>query len=168
MYWWNHMNSPIGDITVVGSEQGIAAISLGEDPETFVSRMTAKLGSPVEADSVRSSEVMRQIAAYLEGERNDIDFPLDLQLLTEFQKDVLLRLKSIPAGSVITYGDLARAAGRPGGARAVGQALAANPLPLALPCHRVVASDGGLGGFSSRGGVKDKAALLRMEGVDLA
>jgi len=168
MYWWNHMPSPIGDITVVGSEQGIAAISLGENPEAFVSRMAAKLGSPVEADSVQSSEVMLQIAAYLEGERNDIDIPLDLQLLSAFQKEVLLRLQSIPAGSVITYGDLARAAGRPGGARAVGQALAANPLPLALPCHRVVAADGGLGGFSSHGGVEDKATLLRLEGVNLS
>jgi len=88
---------------------------------------------------------------------------LDLSGATDFQRQIYERLLEIPHGRVVSYGDLADELGEPGAARAVGQAVGANPLPVVIPCHRVVRSDRRLGGFS--GGLKRKVALLRLEGV---
>lgn len=90
---------------------------------------------------------------------------VDLQRLGPFEEEVLARLRRIPAGSVRTYQEIARAVGQPGAARAVGAACARNPLPLLIPCHRVVRTDGGLGGYSLRGGVALKRRLLEAEGA---
>lgn len=91
--------------------------------------------------------------------------PIDLQRLGPFEEEVLARLRRIPAGTVRTYQEIARAVGQPGAARAVGAACARNPLPLLIPCHRVVRTDGGLGGYSLRGGVALKRRLLEAEGA---
>ncbi|MGH2372301.1 MAG: type II toxin-antitoxin system prevent-host-death family antitoxin [bacterium] len=91
--------------------------------------------------------------------------PVDLQRLGPFEEEVLARLRRIPAGAVRTYQAIARAVGQPGAARAVGAACARNPLPLLIPCHRVVRTDGGLGGYSLRGGVALKRRLLEAEGA---
>jgi len=165
MYWWSSRKTTLGAITVIVSARGLTAVSLGDVPEIFVARMESRLGTTIKENLQRTEKAITQLCEYVEGERREIDTPLDLHLLSAFQRDILLRLRSIPTGSVKTYGELAREAGRPGSARAVGRALATNPLPLALPCHRVIASDGGLGGFSSPRGVEDKAALLALEGV---
>lgn len=103
---------------------------------------------------------------YLAGDPVTFDVPLDLEGTTEFQRRVWQRLRKIPRGRVVSYGDLARElGGGPGAARAVGGAVGSNPLPIVIPCHRVVRADGGLGGFG--GGLPRKAALLRLEGVDV-
>jgi methylated-DNA-[protein]-cysteine S-methyltransferase len=91
--------------------------------------------------------------------------PVDLTRVGPFERDVLAVLRRIPAGAVKTYGEVAKAVGQPGAARAVGAACARNPLPLLIPCHRVVRSDGGLGGYSLRGGVALKRRLLEAEGA---
>ena len=91
--------------------------------------------------------------------------PVDLARVGPFERDVLAVLRRIPAGAVKTYGEIAKAVGQPGAARAVGAACARNPLPLLIPCHRVVRSDGGLGGYSLRGGVALKRRLLEAEGA---
>ena len=91
--------------------------------------------------------------------------PVDLTRVGPFERDVLAVLRRIPAGAVKTYGEVAKAVGQPGAARAVGAACARNPLPLLIPCHRVVRSDGGLGGYSLRGGVGLKRRLLEAEGA---
>jgi prevent-host-death family protein len=91
--------------------------------------------------------------------------PVDLARLGPFEREVLETLRKIPSGQVRTYQDIARAVGAPGAARAVGTACARNPLPLLIPCHRVVRSDGGLGGYSLRGGVDLKRRLLEAEGA---
>jgi len=106
-----------------------------------------------------------QVKAYFARERRSFDLPLDLEAVTEFQREVYAELMHVPYGRVITYGDLAEAVGRAELARAVGQAVGANPLPILIPCHRVVAAEGRLGGFS--GGLAVKAALLRTENVDV-
>lgn len=94
------------------------------------------------------------------------DVPLDLEGTTEFRRRVWQRLREIPRGRVVSYGELARElGGGSGAARAVGGAVGSNPLPIVIPCHRVVRADGGLGGFG--GGLPRKAALLRLEGVDV-
>ncbi len=91
--------------------------------------------------------------------------PVDLRRLGPFEGEVLARLRRIPSGAVRTYQEIARAVGQPGAARAVGAACARNPLPLLIPCHRVVRTDGGLGGYSLRGGVALKRRLLEAEGA---
>jgi methylated-DNA-[protein]-cysteine S-methyltransferase len=109
-------------------------------------------------------ELAAQMQRYLDGD--PAEFSLDLLALgrrTYFQRRVLLAEYAIPRGRVSTYGRVARAVGIPGAARAVGQALARNPFPIIIPCHRAVRSDGSLGGY--RGGVAMKRALLRLEGV---
>jgi methylated-DNA-[protein]-cysteine S-methyltransferase len=105
----------------------------------------------------------RQVADYFAGRAAKLTAPLDLAGLTDFQRRVLRSCRSIPAGGAATYGQLARRAGQPRAARAVGQALAANPVPLVIPCHRVIAAGGALGGFSAAGGARLKAKLLDHE-----
>jgi len=113
------------------------------------------------------TEVGERIQGFLQGE--DVGFELDiiaLERCSEFQQRVLLAEHAIPRGWVSTYGRIARHVGSPGGARAVGRALATNPFPIIVPCHRAILSNGGLGGF--QGGQKMKRALLKMEGIEFS
>jgi O-6-methylguanine DNA methyltransferase len=103
------------------------------------------------------------IIAYLSGKSRSFSLPIDLDGQTPFQKKVWQMLQTIPYGRVRSYGWVARKIGKPGAARAVGAACGANPVPLLVPCHRVVAGDGSLGGFS--GGLSNKKRLLKLEGV---
>lgn len=107
---------------------------------------------------------MQQFAAHGEDDLRDV--PLAFDRFTSFQRRVLERCRKIPAGRVMTYAELARAAGCPGGARAVGNVMASNPFPLIVPCHRVIGSAGGLGGYSGPAGLPLKLRLLEREGVD--
>ncbi len=88
-----------------------------------------------------------------------------MSALTPFQKAVLSAISQVPAGETTSYGGLARRIGKPGAARAVGRALGSNPIPIIIPCHRALAADGSLGGYSGRGGVQTKQALLALEGA---
>lgn len=105
----------------------------------------------------------RQIRSFLAGRRKEFTLPVDISSGTTFQQQIWELTRVIPYGKVSTYLELARAAGRPGAARAVGQCMALNPLPLIIPCHRVVGSSGNLRGFG--GGLPMKRRLLRMEGA---
>lgn len=160
--------TPFGHMAILWSMHGGTPGIL----RVVLSRPAAAAGciAPGIAEGVAEStcpEVDRtaaMIRAFLEGE--DVRFPLDavrMDLLSAFQQRVLRAEHEIPRGSVSTYGRIAARLGMPGGARAVGTALAANPFPLIIPCHRAIRSDGALGGF--QGGLGMKAALLRMEGV---
>jgi methylated-DNA-[protein]-cysteine S-methyltransferase len=107
-----------------------------------------------------------QLRAYLAKERRSFDLELDLSgVSSEFQQDVYDRLQQIEYGHVTSYGQIAADVGKPDQARAVGQAVGANPIPIIIPCHRVVGSDGRLTGFS--GGLSVKVSLLKLEGVDV-
>jgi methylated-DNA-[protein]-cysteine S-methyltransferase len=109
---------------------------------------------------------VRQLEEYFVRSRQTFDLPLDFSdSLTEFQREVYDRLLEIEYGHVVSYGQVAKDIGKPDMARAVGQAVGANPLPIVVPCHRVVASDGSLTGFG--GGLRAKAALLKLEGIDV-
>lgn len=121
---------------------------------------------PPEAWPAVLRDAVLQIGEYFTRTRRSFDLPLDLEAATDFQRDVYTELVKVPHGRITTYGELAEAMGR--GielARAVGQAVGANPVPILIPCHRVVAAEGRLGGFS--GGLMAKAALLRIENVDV-
>lgn len=112
-------------------------------------------------------EAVRQLEEYFAKERTAFDLPLDWSgASTGFQRDVLERLLGIEYGHVASYGQIARDVGKPDMARAVGQAVGANPIPIVVPCHRVVASDGSLTGFG--GGLTAKAELLKLEGIEVA
>ena len=112
--------------------------------------------------------VLEKIRMHLQGRLQDFSaVPLDLQGLGPFSLKVLAACREIRPGTTLSYGELARLIDHPGAARAVGQALAKNPIPLIIPCHRVLAANGGMVGFSAPGGVKTKARLLQLEGVAL-
>ncbi len=106
-----------------------------------------------------------QLREYFDRRRRTFEIPLDLEAATDFQRQVYDHLVAVAYGHVTTYGQLAGAIGRAELARAVGQAVGANPVPIVVPCHRVIAAEGKLGGFS--GGLAAKVALLRLEGVDV-
>lgn len=153
--------SPIGPIYLRASQSGLKRISL------FT---LGALEPPTMIDSTYQafkflSEAMQQINEYLYGIRKVFEFPLDLEGLTAFQKQVLTTAQTIPYGEVRTYAQLAKQIGKPLAARAVGSALAANPVLIAIPCHRIINADGKLGGFAAPGSTATKLKLLRLEGV---
>lgn len=110
------------------------------------------------------NRIQEDVKSYFEG--NYVDFnevPVEFDGLTEFQQNVLLRLRTVRYGKRITYSELAKMAGRPTAVRAIGQVMARNPLPLIIPCHRVIRGDSSLGGFSAAGGVSTKKMMLDLE-----
>lgn len=120
----------------------------------------AKAGQP----PALITALIERITRHLSGDLQDLsDTPLDLSKLNVFDRAVMQEAMRIPPGETRTYGDLAKAVGRPTEARAVGQVMARNPIPLIVPCHRVVAANGGLGGFSAPGALRAKTRLLAIE-----
>jgi methylated-DNA-[protein]-cysteine S-methyltransferase len=115
----------------------------------------------------RVAPILAQLDDYLQGKRHAFDLAIDWSPLTPFQRDVLQLVYTIPYGQTRTYGEIASELGKPGAARAAGQANATNPMPLVIPCHRVLGSDGHLHGYGGAGGVETKAWLLRLEGSRL-
>lgn len=112
------------------------------------------------------ASLQQQIEAFFGGERTEFECKIDWSWATPFQQKVLQAVRSIPAGSVISYGEAAYLAGRPGGARAAGRALAGNMIPMIIPCHRVIRKGGKLGGFTGAG-LDLKAHLLKLEGINI-
>lgn len=115
-------------------------------------------------DSTAIRKIINDILGYFKGKNVRFDYPLDMGTVTDFQKKVYKKTKEIPFGSIKTYKWVAEKIGISGGARAVGNALSKNPIPLIVPCHRVVGSNGNLGGFSGPGGVLLKNKMLMIEG----
>ena len=157
--------SPIGAFFVGVSARGVVALSFAESEDRFRDWLQHRVRATLVREPSKLREVVSQVLDYLEGRRKDFTFEYDLRSLTPFQHNVLTTVQKIPRGEYLTYGDLARRIGKPSAARAVGQALGSNPIPILIPCHRVLASDGSLGGYSGRGGVRTKEALLRLEGA---
>jgi O-6-methylguanine DNA methyltransferase len=152
------VSTPIGARFVAASEAGITAVAqAGEDAE-FIRYYRERFGRAVE----RRDELAPALQAAVENGRNAA---VDLQICNSFQRDVLEAARAIPPGRVRPYAWIAERIGRPGAVRAVGTALANNPVPLVIPCHRVVRSDGSIGQYAL--GVEKKASLLQHEGVDL-
>jgi methylated-DNA-[protein]-cysteine S-methyltransferase len=155
--------TPLGILTVLASSAGIKVVHFGglKDLKTGLAyRLTNILPVP---DFL--GEAARQLQEYLEGKRETFELPLDWTEMSSFSARALKLSTKIPYGQTRTYGQLASALGLPpGAARAVGSAMAANPIPLILPCHRMVGSDGKLHGYSGPGGVETKAWLLGLEG----
>jgi methylated-DNA-[protein]-cysteine S-methyltransferase len=159
-------DTPLGLLWIAASGRGLVALRFGDAPEAERALITdlQKRGA-VQRNPAALAEAERQLRDYLRGERALFDVPVDLSALTEFQRNVLLAASAVPRGQVVTYGEIALRLGKPQAARAVGQALRRNPLPIIIPCHRVLGTDGALRGYLGRAGVQTKARLLRLEGV---
>lgn len=147
------IDTPIGALTVLANDVGICRVWFGDLDEDAV-------GTSV-ADAYLAA-ALAQLNEYFDGERTSFDVPIDRSARSGFRGDVLDALEGVPFGSTVTYGQLAVRAGRPKAARAVGSAMAANPVAIIVPCHRVLPSSGGVGQFG--GGVNAKEWLLRREG----
>ena len=152
---FTRFSSPIGRISIFGSPIGVSRVSLDEPPMELQPR------SPLSSILL---EARQQILHFLEGDRKAFDLKLDWESVYNFQKDVLQLTLNIPFGEVRTYGQLASLLHKPGAARALGNALAKNPLPILIPCHRVVASNGHLSGYLGSKGITTKQWLLEKEG----
>ncbi len=158
--------SPFGPVWVCLSEAGVTAIVLQPAEVKRVKRdLLARFHGRLRENPERLAPVIRVLEQYLEGKAKEIALQADLAGLPPFQQRVLRILQTIPFGEARSYQWVATMAGNPGASRAVGSACAANPVPLLIPCHRVIAKDGSLGGF--RGGVALKKRLLALEGYDL-
>jgi methylated-DNA-[protein]-cysteine S-methyltransferase len=157
--------SPVGTVWVGVSERGLVAVQLGTNRDEFVNSVKRLGFNDIRFDMEMTGEALRQIGDYLEGKRQVFELSIDWSVLTSFQEQVLQATFAIPYGHVTTYGKLAHRIGKPRAARAVGRAEATNPMPVVIPCHRVVGSDGGLHGYGAGEGLDTKAWLLRLEGA---
>jgi methylated-DNA-[protein]-cysteine S-methyltransferase len=162
---WGEMASPLGTIYIAMSAKGLYAVDFGRRESEFLGRFDPR--AHLEKDPPAVKQAVEQLRQYFSGERKTFRLPVDLAALTPFQRDVLETACRIHPGQVWTYGKVAQEMGRPKSSRPVGQALAHNPVPIIIPCHRVIASDGTLGGYSGGSGLRAKRWLLRLEGAPL-
>jgi O-6-methylguanine DNA methyltransferase len=160
---WDVIESPVGPLYIAVSAKGVCSVDFGVARSVFLSQLDPL--ACVEHDPAAVAFVTAQLREYFAGSRLRFDLPLDLSRLTPFQQRVLQITRGIAAGTVWTYRQVAEAMGKPKASRPVGQALGHNPVPIVVPCHRVVASDGSLGGYSAGGGLASKRLLLQLEGA---
>ncbi|MBN1266317.1 MAG: methylated-DNA--[protein]-cysteine S-methyltransferase [Anaerolineales bacterium] len=158
-------DSPIGPIYIAVSRLGLRYIFLHKNGATLLQAAADTIGATLQAGTYFPVNALQQVTEYLGGTRKTFKLDLDLPPMSPFRKKVLGAAVEIPYGSTITYGELATRIGTPSAARAVGQALAHNPVPIVIPCHRVLAHDNGLRGYSAGRGIPTKAFLLKLEGV---
>jgi methylated-DNA-[protein]-cysteine S-methyltransferase len=158
----------IGRCGIAWGERGIAGVQLPESQTTATrAQLRQRFPGAVEAPpSQLAQRAITRMTALLNGDAVDLsDLPLNLEQVPAFQRRVYAVARAIPVGATLTYGEVAARMGEPGAARAVGQALGANPWPIIVPCHRVLAAGGKPGGFSAHGGVTTKLRLLATEGA---
>lgn len=160
--------SPLGPIWLAVGPHGLLAIEYaGSEADFHATLAKLSAGSP-QRSAARLADAKRFVSAYLSGESDRLGLEVDLSHLTAFQRRVLEETRKVPRGQVASYAQIAKRIGQPRAVRAVGQALRRNPVPIAVPCHRVIASDGSLGGYSGEMRSRRKLQLLRLEGVGLA
>lgn len=163
IFYWSVDVENLGQLRLAATEVGLYKLSLRrDDKDAFLDGLTSMSGPHqlVHREAPLISAALAEIRAYLSGHQQGFTTPLDLRG-TPFQKDVWAEVRRIPYGTTTIYRDLAERIGRPKSVRAVGAANAANPLPLFIPCHRVIGVDGSLRGYG--GGIEIKAALLELE-----
>jgi len=157
------VDSPIGPLFAAATPRGLCRISFDPEPEREEERLARGFGLRVLRSPRALDAARRELDDYFDGRRQQFDLPLDLRVLAPFHRAVLDRLAQVPYGRLTTYGTLAASAGRPRAARAVGTIMNRNPIPIVLPCHRVVGSTGKLVGYG--GGLHRKQHLLELEGA---
>ena len=156
------LDSPVGQLLLVATEQGVVRIAFErEDHHVVLEHLATSISPRILRGTSRLDEAAAQLDEYFALRRRQFDLPLDLQLARGFRRTVLDRLRDLRYGSTASYSAVASAAGSPSAVRAVGTACATNPLPIVIPCHRVVRRDGTIGEYL--GGTDAKRALLAME-----
>jgi O-6-methylguanine DNA methyltransferase len=164
---------PVGNVYVAASAQGVLEIMLGaESPVQFIAGVRERTGLIVTEDREFAmsavpivEQALLELQEYFAGQRKSFDVTIDYRAMTAFQRSVYECIVQIPAGQMDTYLGVANRLNNPKAIRAVGGALARNPIPIIIPCHRVVGSDGAMIGYSGSGGVETKRLLLKLEGA---
>jgi len=167
-------NTPLGSLGTASSDQGLVAVEFVDSRDELfqilqrrfirdANEVLSYLDHRIEQNSAAAA--CAQLDEYLRGRRQEFETTIDWSVMTPFQEAALKLTCNIPYGQVATYAHIARQIGKPNAARAVGRAEATNPMPLVIPCHRVIGTDGGLHGYGGRGGLQTKAWLLRLEGA---
>jgi methylated-DNA-[protein]-cysteine S-methyltransferase len=160
--------SPLGPIWIAAGPRGLVAVEYNGGEENFRAYLRKLTRQPARRSAEKVAAAKQMVLDYLRGKRERLELDVDLSGITPFQRAVLEATRMVPRGQVSTYGEIARSIGNPKAVRAVGQALRRNPVPIVVPCHRVIASDGTLGGYAGNLRDRRKVELLRLEGVVLA
>ena len=157
-------DSPLGPLTLMVTRRGLVRLSYPHEAvEAEIEQVAERISPRILAAPERTDPVRRQLDGYFAGRRREFDVPIDWSLVRGFAGNVLRATAGIPFGQVSTYRQVAAEAGSPNAYRAAGNALGSNPIPIVVPCHRVLHAGGGLGGYT--GGLDRKLFLLRLEGV---
>ncbi len=163
------VDTPVGQVLAANSKRGLACLSYVDyhgGVDQVLEQLSAGLSPRILEAPARLDEVRRELDDYFEGRRHGFDLPIDLSLIkTPFAKRLLQATARIPFGETRTYRDMATAAGNPLAVRAAGNALGHNPIPIVVPCHRVLRTGGGIGGYT--GGLDRKVKLLTTEGIEI-
>jgi methylated-DNA-[protein]-cysteine S-methyltransferase len=163
------IETPLGAVGLAWSVEGIVGLQLPDaDRDRTRARLLGRHAADAADPPARLRPTIARLEAYFAGERVDLsDAPLDLAGVPEFHRRLYAEMLRLGWGEVVTYGELAARVGAPGAAQAVGRAMGANPVPVIIPCHRVLAAGHRMGGFSAPGGTRTKLRMLEMEGVVL-
>jgi methylated-DNA-[protein]-cysteine S-methyltransferase len=157
-------DSPVGELLLAVTPKGLAYIGFEEEErDELLARLARELSPRVLEHPAATDEVRRQLDEYFEGRRTRFEVKLDRRLIRGIARDVLATTARVPFGRTTTYGAVAQRIGRPRASRAVGNALGSNPIPIVIPCHRVLRAGGDVGGYA--GGPERKRSLLRLEGA---
>jgi len=154
----------LGSVWVALSDYGLVDVMINARERDFYRSLEQRRCQNIIFETAKTYKAVNELSEYLDGIRRDFDLQIDWSVMTPFQQRVLKLVCAIPFGETSTYGEIASQLGKPKAARAVGRANATNPIPLIIPCHRVIGSNGKLHGYSAPGGLATKAWLLQIEG----
>lgn len=157
------IDSPVGELLVATTEKGLVRLAYGTDLESLISDLAHDISPRVLEAPPKTDPVRRSLDEYFDGKRKQFELPIDWRLSKGFYRKVLQATARIPFGAVSTYRDMASKAGNARATRAAGNAVGSNPIAIVVPCHRVLRTGGGLGGYG--GGLDKKVFLLELEGV---
>jgi len=157
----------LGDLRLAASDLGLVAVEWADSQFEFNSYLR-RINRPIEPNAKKIAPYAKELSENLNSKRNAFTIPIDWSLFRPFQREALQAVFRIPYGETCTYHDIAIEIGRPNASRAVGRANATNPMPIVIPCHRVIGRDGKLHGYGGGEGLKTKEWLLRLEGAVIA
>ncbi len=158
-------HTPLGIIGIAANHQGLTGLQIQPEPDCLVESFSIKGITAIRGNNVHLQLAAAELIKYFSGLSISFSVPIDWRIMPSFQRKVLQFTYAIPYGSTCTYSQIANKIGHPHAARAVGQAQARNPIPIIIPCHRVIGKDGKLHGYGAPGGLKTKSFLLQLEGV---
>jgi len=161
---YTQVDSPLGALLLAATKRGLVRLAFAEeDVDAVLERLAGRISPRIVEVSAPFEPARRELDEYFSGRRRSFELPLDWALIGAFGRDVLRVTAAIPYGAALSYGEVASRAGSPRGSRAAGNALGANPIPIVIPCHRVMRAGGALGGYA--GGAERKRWLLELEGT---